>query len=1526
MKTYEAGYAVQENAPSKEPLFVVQVSWDIDDTDFTYLTSSNDVQLPVSSPPVDLIKNCVLSISGSTQKINPDIATSTIGAMSMQLVDVDEYENLLVYSESFINAAWGGIAPVIEDVTIAPDGSVTADLLDGSPGSSFKTQQILVTDDSLSHTVSVYLKRGSGLYSVFSVELSGGVDLTSSIYFTWATHTAIIAGDCESYKVIDVGGGWYRLAITISNNNTGNNLLGVLIYPSGHSFVTGTVYAWGAQVSKTKFLTNYSKTEATTVLSNQNAVTAKINEKLTGGDGLRGKVIRVYVGYNGMPFSKYDLRLTYIVDSISYMDGKYTIKMSDVQRVQKHQIFIPDETTLASSITNTDMIIPITTPDATKFPLVSHGAEWSVRPSEAVSYVKLKGEVICHSGVSFDTTNGWHLAVIERGALNTRAIDHAVGADTEESRRPKIVEHIYIEGAAPKVIYALLTGVLLNGSSPENSLPDHWHLGINESFVRLSDFQNLGVDLWNTSNDTGRFVRIENPKKQDGKRYIEKEMLLWMGCFMPIYSTGELGIRKLAGVLSDASYQAALNKYQIKSYSALTHDMRSVINSITVNWNWVDSKKEYTKLNVFIDADSISKHQAANEKTYSFKAVHTGLHTDEDLLSYFDILRDRYSGPPLLMKLELMPSSGHLEVGDIVHVSLDQVRDFNTNTALDRAFEIQQVNTDWVTGRVSVSLFGSSQRAGELDRTTLATVLQDSFYSSAGSSMDSSDSPAGPLTIVAGQVTVDGTLTGHANDIDSAAAIYYYDGDLTINAGVTVTITENVQLRVMGVLLINGTITGVANGATGGAATTQFVGGTVVEHFDFNQATYEEAAPIDVDLGEQGYFGTTWPPVATRFGSTGSGTSLLFGDFVGAEAAIVFGQLFSVGFVKASIGVDVVPFFQLNNDQQTNLITGYPSDLRGNSGSGGFPMIRSAFAGVTVGDHYLIENSGVGGNGGAGLLIVSRGMAFGIDGEIDLSGGDSGYGAFQTYLPTGINFYAGSGAPGAAGALLVLLDGQVTSPDVTELKFIANFGSVGMPPASIRLQRYLDDSVSPSVAGLNEYMSSAYGSWVAGFTVGGAGTPSRPFPYQNAVYNPDGESPQDSSTFDAAHRVQYVPKDETPVSDDSNFSELVSGQYKDLLFFQSADTAVAGTGYGADLDIVGDGSRFVVGSFGSLGVDDAVQICRSIATPVREQTITDVGSALGFTIGGSAKTVFISDKGDRISVKAWSYDGAYTDQGAVYIYSRSGVTWTLEQRIIATTPKLNGYFGSQYAMDRSFDNAIMSHFNGVGELQYWTRSGSVWSYQNDLPTPSNISGVYSQLFFHVSGDGKYVVLGDDFLLGAGGTVGSFSVWSRTGTTWTLIGDAIQPDESQAYRWGESTAINHDGTVIVVVAGEEISGTQDILIYYRQSESLNLIQRFSAASTGFEGLRVRCVSASGLTMVIYDRYEEKAFIYRRVSVEQGFVLTQEFENQDAGAWGANDSFVISDDAQWLITGNYSTDVGATNSGSIHARQFMSDAEK
>lgn len=924
------------------------------------------------------------------------------------------------------------------------------------------------------------------------------------------------------------------------------------------------------------------------LIDKTNAVTIKLRDKLIAGSGLRYKRVVVYKGLKGDAWADYETVISPIIDGVTYKDGIYDFKCSDINRLVRKDIFDPEKTYLSKTVTSTQTHIPCLATSLALFPAVWHDTSYTDHPSASVSYIRLEDEVICHSGLFTHDSDGVSFQVVERGALNTKAAEHVYESGKATDRQLKITEHIFIEGAAPKVAYQLLTGLVaqnlctnsedmsgyglsaltysanntvapdgtttadrltstgaadcyiyavpINGitaiggrtftfsfwvkggvftssvlrvyiidtsygdihyddfvltnqwqrisltatfaageadttfqvridfgnditvpineyfwtwgwqvSETNNVIPyykttatarsaltltDNWHLGVDHSFIRLQDLTAYS-DLWNQFDDTGQHVRFEGHKKTDGKRFIEQQLMFWLASFMPIYSDGQLGFKKASSILADSSYVTVLNADNIVSYSDLTHDYKSVINQITVDWNFIYSKEGYTKTSVLVDLDSVSVHDEGTDKNIELRGVHTASHTDEDILSYFDSMRDRYSGPPLRLTLTVLPSMAGIEVGDVVKVELDQIRDFTTasGTTLSRAFEVQQVNTDWITGNVVLTLFGSSQKAGTLARTALSAVLDDAFYNSAGTELST------VLTIAGGAVTASGSLTGGTT---MNQGVYYYLGNLTINPGVTITISNNVQLRIRGHLTINGTIDGAGNGLSGGAGATLWSNGTTT----YDTTAYGAYPKHNANTRVAGYLGDTKSAADIVIDQRNSG-----GIF---SSALSFPDTVVGSFAYSSVGnltkgaASSMPYYTLKNNDTALL--GIASDMRGTAGGGGGCVYTRQWSSVyTNGSLFTIRaTGGTGGDSGAGLSVISRGASFGVAGQIDLSGTD---GAIGTSYTSSRTYNAGSGGGGAPGGFALFLDGNHTPPDLLDY-LTQNYGNspiVGTP-------------------------------------------------------------------------------------------------------------------------------------------------------------------------------------------------------------------------------------------------------------------------------------------------------------------------------------------------------------------------------------------------------------------------------------------------------------------------------------------------
>ena len=539
------------------------------------------------------------------------------------------------------------------------------------------------------------------------------------------------------------------------------------------------------------------------------AVSTKIYDKLQELKGLNEKQVQFYIGAPDLDWDSYILFQTQIITDIKLKDSQYDFSCSDVQRSMRREIFDLVETALSANLDSEATTINVY--DTAGFEMVAHGTSYSDAPGATVGYLKIENassfEVVRYTG---KTSNSF--LNVTRGVLGTKPLVFETSNDSDSAI--KVTEFVYLEMPAPKLLYALYTGKLYN--QPGEELPVNWHLGIDEAYVRTADFLLIGLDYWDTADDVDGFqVRFSGQTKTDGKLFIERELLLLMEAFAPIYTNGEIGLKRHGSILDTDAAELKIDTSKVVSHGKLQHDLKAIRNRYLIHWNENLLKGEFTRRAYFYDPISIAMHGESDLIELKFKGLHGSKHSHDSIQNRFEALKDRYAGPPLKIKVECLPSLNVLEVGDIIYLDLPHVTDLNTNGPLARSFEVQQAAIDFTTGKVSVSLFGSSQKATMAPPNELGGAIEDSFYTSEGSNIETAFSAETSRNGDIVTLNSDIALTAGA-DLKASGSIYYVDGDFVVANGVTLTINDSVQLRVKGFLTVDGTCAGVGLGEAGG--------------------------------------------------------------------------------------------------------------------------------------------------------------------------------------------------------------------------------------------------------------------------------------------------------------------------------------------------------------------------------------------------------------------------------------------------------------------------------------------------------------------------------------------------------------------------------------------------------------------------------------------------------------------------------------------------------------------------------------
>jgi hypothetical protein len=284
---------------------------------------------------------------------------------------------------------------------------------------------------------------------------------------------------------------------------------------------------------------------------------------------------------------------------------------------------------------------------------------------------------------------------------------------------------------------------------------------------------------------------------------------------------------------------------------------------------------------------------------------------------------------------------------------------------------------------------------------------------------------------------------------------------------------------------------------------------------------------------------------------------------------------------------------------------------------------------------------------------------------------------------------------------------------------------------------------------------------------------------------------------------------------------------------QSSDIA-AGDWFADSIDI--DGDTIAVGARLGSPYRGAVYIfTRSGTTWSQQQKIqsSDIADDDRF---GSGEGHNVAIDGDTLIVGA-NGESAYA--GAAYVFTRSGTTWSQQAKLTASDAAGNDNFGR--SLDLNGDTAIIGAHRedptsgtDAGSAYIFTRSGTTWSQQAKL-TASDAQE-YDYFGRTVRVDGNYAVVGAYGEDTGGSSAGAAYVFIRSGTTWSQQQKIVSSDLQAGDNFGYDTDI--EGDVIVVGAkGEDAGGSNAGALYVftrsgtTWTQQKKLVASDAAASNG-----------------------------------------------------------------------------------------------
>jgi len=201
---------------------------------------------------------------------------------------------------------------------------------------------------------------------------------------------------------------------------------------------------------------------------------------------------------------------------------------------------------------------------------------------------------------------------------------------------------------------------------------------------------------------------------------------------------------------------------------------------------------------------------------------------------------------------------------------------------------------------------------------------------------------------------------------------------------------------------------------------------------------------------------------------------------------------------------------------------------------------------------------------------------------------------------------------------------------------------------------------------------------------------------------------------------------------------------------------------------------------------------------------TQVGeNQKGTASDGDANDYFgwsVSISGDYAIVGAYGHNtGGNTNQGAAYIFERSGMSWIQQAKLIGSEGDAFDVFG--YSVSISGDYAIVgasSHNTGgnteQGAAYIFLRTGNTWAQQAKLIASDGAA--YDVFGVSVSISGDYVIVGArGHNTGGNHNQGASYIYQRSGTSWIQQAKLIASDGAAGDLFGWSVSIFGDYAIV-----------------------------------------------------------------------------------------------------------------------------------
>lgn len=378
--------------------------------------------------------------------------------------------------------------------------------------------------------------------------------------------------------------------------------------------------------------------------------------------------------------------------------------------------------------------------------------------------------------------------------------------------------------------------------------------------------------------------------------------------------------------------------------------------------------------------------------------------------------------------------------------------------------------------------------------------------------------------------------------------------------------------------------------------------------------------------------------------------------------------------------------------------------------------------------------------------------------------------------------------------------------------------------------------------------------------------------------------------------------------------------------------------FGTHVTISRDGATCAVGIPGESAGNGAVYIfTKSGVSWVQQQKILPPGGEDASGTFGSSTALSADGNTCAISANGDNNSGG-TDAGSFFIYTRTAGVWTQQTRQQASDAAAGDLFGRWVELSDDGNTLVTGSQQddnaggtNAGAAYVFTRSGASWSQQQKLIMTDATASDSVGACVAISADGNTCVIGATSEDNAGGTdAGSAYVWTRTAGVWTQQAKLIASDGATNNLFGISVSLSADGSTCAVGASAvDIPGWADAgatYIFTRSGTSWSEQAKLLAtdARNGDQFGESVDLSSDGNLCVIGSPKDNNsggtdagsAYVFQR----NGTTWTQLQFLQDKNGT-ANDRFgtavTVSGDGRTAMVGAWQAELGAlANAGGVY----------